>query len=102
MGYTAAMAQIRSIPIFVVATIVALLTAFATDHLRHRYSFIMAGVCVGVIGYSILLSMNTVSVSVRYMACFFITVGGYMAQPVTLAWLSNQVNYLLYSMELRY
>jgi len=101
MGYTAAMAQIRSIPIFVVATIVALLTAFATDNLRHRYSFIMAGVCVGVIGYSILLSMNTVSVGIRYMACFFITVGGYMAQPVTLAWLSNQVNYRLYSMDLR-
>jgi len=93
MGYTAAMAQILSIPIFVVATVVALLTAFATDHLRHRYSFIIAGVCVGITGYSILLSMNSVSVGVRYMACFFITAGGYMAQPVTLVWLSNQVNH---------
>lgn len=91
MGYTAAMSQIRSIPIFIVAAVVALGVAFATDYLRHRYSFIMLGVLVSAIGYSILLAMNNVSVGVRYAACFFITVGGFISQPVTLAWLANQV-----------
>lgn len=91
MGYTAAMSQVRSIPIFIVATVAALIVAFSTDHLKHRYSFIMAGLCVGVTGYVILICMDNVSIGVRYMACFFITTGGYMAQPVTLAWLSNQM-----------
>ncbi|KFY34630.1 hypothetical protein V494_06599 [Pseudogymnoascus sp. VKM F-4513 (FW-928)] len=30
-------------------------------------------------------------IGTRYMAAFFITTGGFMAQPVTLAWLANQM-----------
>lgn len=91
MGYTAAMSQILSIPIFACATIVAVGVAFATDKLRHRFSFIILGVLVGSTGHIIMLNMTSVSVGVRYLACFLITTGGYIAQPVTLAWLSNQV-----------
>ncbi|RDW57236.1 putative major facilitator superfamily permease-3 [Coleophoma crateriformis] len=91
MGYTAAMSQILSIPIFIAATVVALGIAVATDKLRHRYSFIMLGIAVGTIGYSILLAMDSITVRVRYMACFLVVIGGYIAQPITLAWLSNQM-----------
>jgi len=51
----------------------------------------MAGCSVGIIGYAILLNLVRVPVGVRYMAAFFITTGGFMAQPVTIAWLSNQM-----------
>jgi MFS transporter, ACS family, DAL5 transporter family protein len=91
MGYTAAMAQILSIPIFMAATVSSLIVALATDRLRHRFAFIIIGVIVGVIGYIIMLCMDAVTVHVRYMACFFIVAGGYIAQPVTIVWLSNQV-----------
>lgn len=91
MGNTAAMSQIRSIPIFIVAAVVSLCVALLTDYLKHRYSFVMLGAFVGVIGYAILLATNHISVGVRYMACFLITAGGFIAQPVILAWLSNQV-----------
>jgi cyanate permease len=83
LGYTAAMSQVRSIPIFIVAAVAALLVAWATDKMKHRYSFTIAGVVVGGIGYVILLCQGNVSVGVKYMACFFITTGGYMTQPVT-------------------
>ena len=89
MGYTAAMSQVRSIPIFIVAAIAALLVAWATDKLKHRYAFTIAGVVVGGIGYVVLLCQGNVSVGVKYMACFFITTGGYMTQPVTWVWLNN-------------
>lgn len=91
MGFTAAQSQIRAIPIFIVATVVSLTVAWATDRFKHRYSFIMAGCSVGIIGYAILLNLVRVPVGVRYMAAFFITTGGFMAQPVTIAWLSNQM-----------
>jgi MFS family permease len=91
MGFTAEMSQIRSIPIFVVATVCSLVTAWSTDRCKHRYGFIIAGALIGIIGYAILLSMDSVSIGVRYFACFLITSGGYIAQPVTLAWLSNQM-----------
>jgi hypothetical protein len=89
MGYTAAMSQVRSIPIFIVAAVAALLVAWATDKMKHRYAFTIAGVVVGGIGYVILLNQGSVSVGVKYMACFFITTGGYMTQPVTWVWLNN-------------
>jgi MFS family permease len=91
MGYTAAESQIRAIPIFVVAAVVSLMVAWATDRFKHRYSFVVVGCSIGIIGYAILLNLTKVSVGVRYMAAFFITMGGYMAQPVTIAWLSNQM-----------
>lgn len=89
MGYTAAMSQVRSIPIFIVAAVAALLVAWSTDRMKHRYAFTIAGVVVGGIGYVILLNQRGVSVGVKYMACFFITTGGYMTQPVTWVWLNN-------------
>ncbi|TVY88517.1 putative transporter [Lachnellula willkommii] len=91
MGYTSSMSQILTIPIFTCATIFAIGTAFATDKLRHRFSFVILGVVIGSIGYALMLNMRSVSVGVRYLACFLITTGGFISQPITLAWLSNQM-----------
>ncbi len=83
MGYTAAMSQLRSIPIFIVAGVTALLVAWATDRVKHRYAFTIAGVVVAGIGYVVLLCQSSVTVGVKYMACFFITTGGYITLPVS-------------------
>lgn len=92
LGYTAQEAQARSIPIFVVAAALCLTTAYLTDRLRHRYAFTMVGVVVATIGYILLLSQRQISVGVRYFALFLVVSGGYITQPVTLAWLSNNVS----------
>lgn len=73
-GATSAEAQVKSIPIFMVAAAVSLMVAWATDKVKHRYGFCMAGVAVASTGYVILLCQESVSGSVRYMACFFVTV----------------------------
>ncbi|KAH8892354.1 MFS general substrate transporter [Thozetella sp. PMI_491] len=92
MGFKAADAQIRTIPIYVVATIACLTTAYITDRLRHRYIFTMIGIIVGSVGYILLLCQQYIAVGVRYFALFLIVSGGYMTQPVVLAWLSNTVS----------
>ncbi|KXT14004.1 hypothetical protein AC579_8863 [Pseudocercospora musae] len=89
LGYRAEAAQVRSIPIFIVATVFCLLTAYLTDRLRHRYSFTLLGCIIATIGYSILLNQSRVPTGIQYMAIFFIVTGGYMCQPVTLAWVNN-------------
>ncbi|MCJ1438832.1 hypothetical protein MMC27_008222 [Xylographa pallens] len=89
LGWTAIRAQVYSIPIYITSAVITLFTAFCTDRLRHRYTFTIIGVCVATVGYVILLAQKTVPVGARYMAVYFITVGGYITQPVTLAWLSN-------------
>lgn len=92
LGWTSIRAQVMSIPIFIVATVCALTTAVITDKIKHRFSFIIIGCCIATIGYAILLDMLKVSVGVRYFALYLITSGGYIAQPVVLVWMSNNVS----------
>ena len=92
LGYTSAAAQVRSIPIFVVATVMALGAAWMTDRLKHRYLFCIFGLCVSSIGYILLLAQHQLSSGVKYFALFLIVGGGYTTQPITLAWLSNLVS----------
>ena len=70
MGFTATIAQVRSIPIYIVAAVASLTVAYMADRLKHRYGFTMLGVVVGAIGYVILLCEDKVHVGVKYMACF--------------------------------
>ncbi|KAF1956727.1 MFS general substrate transporter [Byssothecium circinans] len=92
MGFTSAAAQIRSIPIYVVATVTSLITAWLTDRLRHRYAFCMFGLVVASIGYIILLAQDNLSTGVKYFALFLIVPGGFITQPVAIVWLSNLVS----------
>ncbi|THV53252.1 hypothetical protein BGAL_0055g00110 [Botrytis galanthina] len=68
-----------------------LVIAYLTDRLQHRFVFTIAGVAVGIIGYVILLCQSHIPTGAKYMACFFITTGGYMTQPVTWAWVANNM-----------
>ncbi|KAK8006106.1 tartrate transporter [Apiospora marii] len=74
MGLTAESAQIRTIPLYIAATAVCLLTSLATDRLQHRYGFALAGILVTSLGYILLLCQTQPGVTVA---------------PVTLAWLAN-------------
>ena len=91
LGWTSVRAQLLSVPIYIVGAIFCLMTAFLTDKLRHRYSFAMFGVLVCSIGYIILLAQHSVSIGGRYCAVYLIMAGGYITQPITLVWLSNNM-----------
>ena len=91
LGWTAVRAQVLSIPIYINASVVCIATAFLSDRLRHRYGFAILGVGVSSIGYIILLAQHHVSVGVRYFAVYLVMAGGYITQPITLVWLSNNM-----------
>ncbi|KAF5975630.1 nicotinamide mononucleotide permease [Fusarium bulbicola] len=91
LGWTSIRAQIMSIPIFLFATACALVSAIASDKTKHRSGFILGGCLFTTVGYVILLNMMSVSVAIRYMALFFIVGGGYIAQPIVLVWVSNNM-----------
>lgn len=67
------------------------MTAYLTDRLRHRYTFTMVGITVASIGYILLLCQSRISIGVQYFALFLVVSGGYITQPVSIAWLSNNV-----------
>lgn len=92
LGFTSRAAQVRSIPIFVVATCTALIASYVSDKVKHRYAFCMLGLVVASVGYIILICQRLnggLSVGVKYFALFLITPGGYITQPLTLGWISN-------------
>ncbi|XHG06859.1 hypothetical protein AWENTII_010035 [Aspergillus wentii] len=91
LGWTAVRAQVMSIPVYMVAMVSTLSTALISDKLRHRFAFTMAGCLIATVGYAILLCQSTVPVGVRYFAVYAITAGGYMAQPILMGWLSNNM-----------
>jgi hypothetical protein len=91
LGYTAVRAQVMSIPVYIVATVVSLTAAFLSDRLRHRYLFTLAGCLVATVGYVVLLCQASVPVGARYFAIFAITSGGYLTQPILMGWLSNNM-----------
>lgn len=80
-----------SIPIYVAAAAVTLTVAVFSDRLKHRCGFILLGCFVTTIGYGILLAMHSVPVGVRYFAVYMITCGCWMAQPITVVWLNNNL-----------
>jgi MFS family permease len=92
LGWTSIHAQVMSIPIFIFATVCALTCAVISDRIHHRFGFIIGGCLLATIGYVILLNMHRVAVGVRYFALFTVVGGGYIAQPVTLVWLNNNVS----------
>ncbi|KAF7113585.1 hypothetical protein CNMCM5793_002941 [Aspergillus hiratsukae] len=91
LGWTAVRAQVMSIPVYCVATVIALSAAYASDRLRHRYLFTLAGCLIATMGYVILLCQASVPVGARYFAVFAVTGGGYLTQPILMGWLSNNM-----------
>lgn len=96
-GYSASEAQLHTIPIYVVCTFTTLSTAWASDRLRHRYLFLMSGIVLASIGYIMLLCQGpakgpgAMAAGVRYLATFFVLIGVYVTQPLSIVWLTNNM-----------
>ncbi|KAL8929786.1 MAG: hypothetical protein Q9208_000930 [Pyrenodesmia sp. 3 TL-2023] len=91
LGWTSTKAQLYTIPIYAVSAAVTVATAFLSDRLRHRYALCVFGICVNAAGYAMLLAPKHVPVDLRYVALYFTSAGGYIAQPLTLVWMNNNL-----------
>ncbi|OJD21305.1 hypothetical protein ACJ73_07354 [Blastomyces percursus] len=91
LGWTALNAQLMAVPIFACGACSAMITAVISDRMRHRFTFTILGCLVASIGYTILLCQQYVSLGVRYFAVFAISAGSFMAHPITITWLNNNM-----------
>lgn len=90
-GYKASDAQVQTIPIYAAAIVAALITAWASDRLRHRFSFVMLGAAINVIGYIVLLAQAGLSVKVKYMSLYFVVCGLWIGSPVEIVWIASNL-----------
>lgn len=87
LGYTAAKAQLMSVPPYVVAAVCTLSAGWVSDRLKKRGIVVIVCSVVGAIGYGLLLA--NVSNGVNYFALFLAASGMYPLIPVIMAWGSN-------------
>lgn len=90
-GYNASQSQVHSIPIWGTSAAVIILVGYLSDRIRHRWGFVIFGCFFSSIGYILLLNQNHSSLRVKYMALFIVNIGVYIAHPVTIVWLSNNL-----------
>ncbi|KAJ5680144.1 hypothetical protein N7536_011283 [Penicillium majusculum] len=94
MGYTAANAQLLSIPPYIAGAISAYLFALLADKLRWRMPIIVSGQLLVIIAFAVLFSLAE-SIKDNIAACYFAVVlaciGLYPIIPGTNAWTSNNL-----------
>lgn len=90
-GWDVLRTQAMSVPVYASAGVMTIIISFISDWRKHRYGFLVGGLLTCMIGYGVLLNGNSVSINVRYMALFFMSIGGFVAQPIALIWLSNNM-----------
>ncbi|KAJ3718073.1 major facilitator superfamily domain-containing protein [Lentinula guzmanii] len=90
LGYTAADAQLMSVPPYAVACIVALIASFISDRYRCRGIVCIVSVLFCAIGFAMFLGSQ--SKRVQYGSLFFSVTGAYMAAPTQATWNANNAS----------
>ncbi|KAI0311411.1 MFS general substrate transporter [Amylostereum chailletii] len=84
LGYSAARAQLLSIPPFVCGCFYTITAGVLSDHFHLRGPFIVLNSCVAMVGY--ILAYTTSAPGPGYAAAVFAAMGVYANIAITLAW----------------
>lgn len=90
LGFTAAQAQLLTVPPYAVAFVLTLTVAILSEKLKKRAPFIMASSSLAAIGYIILLSDTKSGVS--YFGTILAAAGIYPSVAIVLSWPANNVS----------
>ncbi|KAI1310479.1 major facilitator superfamily domain-containing protein [Xylaria venustula] len=90
LGYVSSTAQLLTVPIYVVAAILAVVVAYLSDRVGKRSPFILTCLCVIIVGY--ILCISTSTPGVVYAGVFIIAAGIYPGFAGNIAWLSNNLS----------
>ena len=90
LGFSAAAAQLLTVPPYACATIVTITAAMLSERWIRRAPFIIAGSCLALIGYIILLSAPAPGAS--YFGTILAASGIYSSNAILLSWPGNNVS----------
>ena len=90
LGYTAAQAQLMTVPPYSVATALTITVAILSEKYKIRAPFIMATSSLAIIGYIILLSDTKPGVA--YFGTILAAAGIYPSVAIVLSWPANNVS----------
>ncbi|PPR02934.1 hypothetical protein CVT24_012164 [Panaeolus cyanescens] len=90
LGFSNALAQLLTVPPYVVSAIVMLTFSFSSDRIQSRGGFMAVSSIIGAVGYLLLLT-EAHNQHVRYFATFCITSGTYTTIGLTIAWFGHNL-----------
>ncbi|KAI9751638.1 MAG: hypothetical protein M4579_005985 [Chaenotheca gracillima] len=83
--YSQIQTQLHSVPPWACAFGFAMIIAYLSDKLRHRFLFVVIPICIAIAGFAILLTVHN-NTNVQYAALFLVAMGCYSAMPVIVCW----------------
>ncbi|KAJ7497700.1 MFS general substrate transporter [Mycena latifolia] len=89
-GHNVPISQLLTVPPYIFATIVLFIFAYWSDKIQRRSPFILAGLLMCLIGFTI--NISTAPSGVKYFGTFFCVAGSYAAFPGVIAWLGNNLS----------
>ncbi|ORY18237.1 major facilitator superfamily domain-containing protein [Clohesyomyces aquaticus] len=89
LGYTSSTAQLLTVPIYVTASVLAIVVAWLSDRFGKRYPFILVCLCLMAIGFIMCISSS--KPGVIYAGVFIAACALYPAFPGNITWLSNNL-----------
>lgn len=93
LGYGQLQAQLLTIPVYVLASVIFVICAIVADRIKRRMIFVVCGSCLPLVGYALLASRN-LSTGVHYFACFLAGAGIYTTVGMNVVVLSiNQAGH---------
>ncbi|KAI5118655.1 hypothetical protein M0805_002575 [Coniferiporia weirii] len=88
-GFSTPITQLLTVPPYVFATLTLLLFGHYSDKTKLRSPFILLGLTMCLIGFSI--NISDASVGVKYFGTFFCVAGSYAAFPGVVTWVGNNL-----------
>jgi hypothetical protein len=92
LGYTAAQAQLLTVPPYAVATVLTVIVAIAAEKTQLRAPFVIASTSLAIIGYIILLTAPIKKPGVSYTGTIFAAAGIYPSCAIVLSWATANVS----------
>ncbi|KAI1097740.1 MFS general substrate transporter [Jackrogersella minutella] len=88
-NFSVEQSQYLSIPVFFWGSVVYAVCGYLSDRFSRRFLACIVSAPIGMVGYSMLLGGEHLSVGVKYFACFLIATCAWMMAGANLAWLST-------------
>jgi len=89
-GYSPVETQLHSVPPWAATFVLSMIVAFASDHYKRRFIFILPMLLISVVGIIILLNVHK-NMNVKYGALFLVVMGQFGAAPIIACWtISNR------------
>lgn len=90
LGYTSSTAQLLTVPIYITASVLAVVVAWYSDRVGKRYPFILVCLCIMAVGFIMCIAGGSVP-GVVYAGVFIAACALYPAFPGNITWLSNNL-----------